>query len=144
MDSEENQPQVALTAHSPWKSLLRFPHSHSREEPVGKWKSQKQAFPLSHCSACPLFEPRSKNQERRPGGGRYAPPPGSFFDEKMLEALRLGVTDSAAVMHIMRVPDAEQRRQYAIELAAELEQFERPLPVMDDYELLLADAGGVQ
>jgi len=61
------------------------------------------------------------------------------------EALRLGVSDAAAVLHILRMPDAEQRRQYAIALAEELKQFERPLPVMDDYDLLLADpAGGVQ
>jgi len=61
------------------------------------------------------------------------------------EALRLGVSDAAAVQHIPRMPDAEQRRQYAIALEEELKQFERPLPVMDDYDLLLADpAGGVQ
>jgi hypothetical protein len=61
------------------------------------------------------------------------------------EALRLGVSDAAAVLHILRMPDTEQRRQYAIALAEELKQFERPLPVMDDYDLLLADpAGGVQ
>jgi len=61
------------------------------------------------------------------------------------EALRVGVSDAAAVLHILRMPDAEQRRQYAIALAEELKQFERPMPVMDDYDLLLADpAGGVQ
>lgn len=63
MDSEENQPQVSLTAHSPWKSLLRFPHSHSRDEAVEKWKSQEQAFPLSHCSVCPLFEHEEQNKK---------------------------------------------------------------------------------
>ena len=60
------------------------------------------------------------------------------------EALRLGSTDAAAVMHILRVPDAEQRRAYAITLAAELARFERPLPVMDDYDLLLAGTGVIQ
>ncbi len=61
------------------------------------------------------------------------------------EALRLGVSDAAAVMHILRMPDPEQRRQYAIALAEELAQFERPMPVMDDYDLLLADTtGGIQ
>ena len=55
------------------------------------------------------------------------------------EALRLGVSDAAAVLHILRMPDAEQRRQYAIALAEQLREFERPLPVMDDYDLLLAD-----
>jgi transposase len=59
------------------------------------------------------------------------------------ETLQLGVSDAAAVLHILRMPDAEQRRQYAIALEEELQQFERPMPVMDDYDLLLADAAGV-
>jgi len=54
------------------------------------------------------------------------------------EALRLGVTDAAAVMHILRMPDADQRRRYEIALSEELAQFERPQPVMDEYDLLLA------
>src|SRR2546430_6240925 len=29
MEREENQNQVSLSSHSPWKSLSRFPHSHS-------------------------------------------------------------------------------------------------------------------
>jgi transposase len=58
------------------------------------------------------------------------------------EALRLGVTDAAAVLHILHMPDPEERRQYAITLAEELRQFERPMPVMDDYDLLLT--GGIQ
>jgi transposase len=60
------------------------------------------------------------------------------------EALRLGVTDAAAVMHILRMPDPEERRRYAIRLAEELAEFERPLPVMDEYDLLLGDAGVTQ
>lgn len=61
------------------------------------------------------------------------------------EALRLGVSDAAAVLHILRMPDPEQRRQHAVALAEELAQFERPMPVMDDYDLLLAHpAGGLQ
>src|SRR5277367_3427295 len=61
------------------------------------------------------------------------------------EALRLGVSDAAAVLHIFHMPDPEQRRQYALTLAEELAQFERPMPVMDEYDLLLAGtAGGVQ
>jgi len=54
------------------------------------------------------------------------------------QALRLGVTDAAAVLHILHMPDPEQRRRYAIALSEELAQFERPQPVMDDYDLLLA------
>ncbi|MGO9097351.1 MAG: IS21 family transposase [Bryobacteraceae bacterium] len=61
------------------------------------------------------------------------------------EALRLGVTDAAAVLHILNMPDPEQRRRYAIALAEELAQFERPMPVMDDYDLLLTEpVGGIQ
>ncbi len=61
------------------------------------------------------------------------------------EALRLGVSDAAAVLHILHMPDAEQRRRYAIALAEELAQFERPMPAMDEYDLLLSETpGGIQ
>jgi hypothetical protein len=59
------------------------------------------------------------------------------------EALRLGVGDAAAVLHIMNMPDAEQRKQYAIAVAEELAQFERPMPAIDEYDLLLT-TGGIQ
>ena len=58
------------------------------------------------------------------------------------EALGLGVCDAAAVLHIMRTPDREERRRHAVALAEELAQFERPMPVMDNYDLLLADTVG--
>jgi hypothetical protein len=54
------------------------------------------------------------------------------------EALRLGVSDAAAVLHILNMPDAEERKRYALALSEELAQFERPQPVLDDYDLLLA------
>ena len=60
------------------------------------------------------------------------------------EALRLGVTDEAAVLHIMRTPDAEERRRYQLALSEELAQFERPQPVMDDYDLLLTSKEVIQ
>ena len=61
------------------------------------------------------------------------------------EALRLGARDAGAVLHIMNMPDAEQRKRYAIALAEELAQFERPVPAMDEYDLLLGGApGGIQ
>ena len=53
------------------------------------------------------------------------------------EALRIGVTDAAAVLHIMRMPDPNERRRYAIALAEELAQFERQMPDMDENDLLL-------
>lgn len=62
------------------------------------------------------------------------------------EALRLGVSDGAAVLHILHMPDPEQRRQYAIALSEELKQFERPMPTMTEYDLLLMTDvnGGLQ
>jgi hypothetical protein len=61
------------------------------------------------------------------------------------EALRLGVTDAAAVLHILNMPDPQERRSYAIALAKELAEFERPMPVMDEYDLLLKGTpGGIQ
>jgi transposase len=53
------------------------------------------------------------------------------------EALRLGVSDAAAVMHILHMPDTEQRRRYAITVPEDLAQFERPQPVMAEYDQLL-------
>ena len=58
------------------------------------------------------------------------------------DALRLGISDAAAVLHLLRMPDPEQRRQYAVALAEELQQYERPMPVMDNYDLLLANTTG--
>lgn len=54
------------------------------------------------------------------------------------EALRLGVNDAAAVLHILNMPNANDRKQYALALAEELQQFERPMPVMDEYDSLLS------
>jgi transposase len=53
------------------------------------------------------------------------------------EALRLGVSDSAAVLHILHMPDASARARYAIAVSEDLAQFERPQPAMDEYDLLL-------
>jgi hypothetical protein len=62
------------------------------------------------------------------------------------EALRLGSSDGAAVLHILHMPDPKERARHAIALAEELRQFERPMPNMTEYDLLLsADAiGGIQ
>lgn len=61
------------------------------------------------------------------------------------EALRLGVSDAAAVLHLLYMPDPEQRRRYQVALTEDLMQFERPMPKMDEYDLLLAGtSGGVQ
>ena len=48
------------------------------------------------------------------------------------------------VLHIYYMPDAEQRRQYAIAFAEELRQFERPMPVMDEYDALLSGEAMIQ
>jgi len=56
------------------------------------------------------------------------------------EALRPGVSDAAAVLHIRNMPDAGDRKRYAIALSEELAQFDRPQPTLNDYDLLLARA----
>ena len=56
------------------------------------------------------------------------------------QALSLGVSDSAAVHHILAIPDPVERRRHQLALDAELAEFERPLPTMDDYDLLLVPA----
>src|SRR5450432_1908145 len=69
MDAEENQRQVFLRAHSPWKSqTTRFPHSHSR---CSAWKSgkPKAGFPLSHWLSL-LFNQIKKGN---PAADRFAP-----------------------------------------------------------------------
>ena len=53
------------------------------------------------------------------------------------EALRLGVSAAAAVLHIFQMPDASERKRHALALAAEMQQFERPMPLMDEYDSLL-------
>jgi hypothetical protein len=53
------------------------------------------------------------------------------------EALRLGVSDSAAVLHILHMPDAGARARCAIAVSGDLAQFERPQPAIDEYDLLL-------
>lgn len=60
------------------------------------------------------------------------------------EALRLGVSDAAAVLHILRMPDPEERKCYALALAEELRQFERPMPAMKEYDELLSGEGVIQ
>ena len=60
------------------------------------------------------------------------------------EALRLGVNDAAAVLHILHMPDANDRKRYALALAEELSQFERPMPTMDEYDALLSAEAMIQ
>jgi len=55
------------------------------------------------------------------------------------EAERLEISDPAGVRHILFVPDARQRRLDAIRLADELAEFERPMPMMDSYDMLLGE-----
>jgi len=76
MDAEENQQQVSLRAHSPWKSqTARFPHSHRRDEAMEKWKT-KNRFPTFHCLRFAFYDQIRKEAWRR----SFAPSPGSLFD----------------------------------------------------------------
>ena len=54
------------------------------------------------------------------------------------EALRLGVSDTAAVLHLLQKPASDRSKRYALALAEEFHQFERPMPVMDEYDSLLS------
>ena len=47
MESEENQKQVLLAFHRPWKSLMRFPHSHRADRRSLSLRNQNErSFPL--------------------------------------------------------------------------------------------------
>jgi hypothetical protein len=52
------------------------------------------------------------------------------------EAINLGCADAAAVRHLVEAADLTHARDAIIELDA-LSRFERPLPVMTDYDGLL-------
>jgi hypothetical protein len=53
------------------------------------------------------------------------------------EAITLGCADAAAVRHLVEAADLTHARAALIELDA-LSRFERPLPVMTDYDGLLS------
>jgi hypothetical protein len=53
------------------------------------------------------------------------------------QALLLGCYDAAAIRHLITAADLARARSEIIELGA-LSRFERPLPVMTDYDGLLS------
>ena|GEM_PF-2993991 len=57
------------------------------------------------------------------------------------EALSLGCSDGAAIRHLAVAADLTHARGTLIELG-ELSRFERPLPVLTDYDRLLGQAVG--
>jgi hypothetical protein len=52
------------------------------------------------------------------------------------EAVTLGCWDTAAIRHLAAAPDLSRVHRAIIELG-KLSRFERPLPVMTDYDALL-------
>ena len=54
------------------------------------------------------------------------------------QALELGCSDAAAVRHLLNFGELARAPRQECELHAGLEQYERPLPVMREYDLLLA------
>jgi transposase len=56
------------------------------------------------------------------------------------QALGLGCTDAAAVRHLLNFGELARPTREDCELHQGLEQYERPLPVMSEYDLLLAAA----
>jgi transposase len=56
------------------------------------------------------------------------------------QALALGCTDAAAVRHLLSFGELAHPVREGCEVGGGLEQYERPLPVMSEYDLLLATA----
>ena len=57
-------------------------------------------------------------------------------------ALATGCTDAAAVQHLFHAPDLNRAPCEAIDIGS-LERYQRPLPVMNEYDQLLV-AGGAR
>jgi hypothetical protein len=67
MEKEENQKQVFLFSHSPWKSpKARFPHSHSPATTARKSGNPKPGFPLSHHGFLSLTKLKKEDSPERP------------------------------------------------------------------------------
>jgi hypothetical protein len=75
MDAEENQTQVSLSAHSPWKSLRDSHIPTAPTKAVEKWKN-KNGFPTFPLHGLSLLIKFRKEARRR----SFAPSPGSLFD----------------------------------------------------------------
>ena len=61
------------------------------------------------------------------------------------DALRLGISDAAAVLHCCICPIRSNAASMPLPWPKNWQQYERPMPVMDDYDLLLANTpGGIQ
>jgi len=62
MDEEENQKQVSLFAHSPWKSQkARFPHSHRPDDfPCSKNQNTKTKTQRKETLPADRFAPASR------------------------------------------------------------------------------------
>jgi hypothetical protein len=63
------------------------------------------------------------------------------LEQTVERALALGSCDVAAVRHLLTVETLERPRCEAVELG-DLVRYERPLPLMNDYDQLLA--GGLR
>ncbi len=130
LDVLEKKPgaMAGSTPLEQWRQAGRWPECMDRiwkklEERHGKSGGTREMITLVRAGL---------GDERNDGWGRIV--------RAVEEALRLGVSDAAAVLHIRNMPDAEERKRHAIALSEELAEFERPLPVMDDYDLLLSRA----
>ena len=62
--------------------------------------------------------------------------------EAIETALEAGCSDAAAIQHLMHAPDLNHRVCETMDVGS-LEQYHRPLPVMNEYDQLLV-MGGVR
>jgi transposase len=130
LDVLEKKPgaMAGSTPLQQWRQAGRWPECLDRiwkklDERHGKSDGTREMITLVRAGL---------GDERNDGWGRMI--------RAVEEALRLGVSDAAAVLHIRNMPEAAERQLHAIALSEELAQFERPQPVMDNYDLLLSQA----
>jgi hypothetical protein len=127
LDVLERKPG-ALAGSKPlaqWRAAGKWPESYDRLwekliERHGRGKGTKEMIELLRLG-------RGHGQER--------------LKAAVEEALALGCTDSAAVRHLLTTKGIPQRPLLPLAVGA-LAAFERPLPVLDNYDQLLAQAIG--
>ena len=79
--TRKTKPRFPFVSHSPWKSL-RDSHIPTAPATRGKVENQKQVSHFPTCCLMSLNQPQEKEAWRRIAS---LPPPGSFFNEKMLQ-----------------------------------------------------------
>jgi transposase len=120
-----NRKPGALAGSTPlkqWRESGRWPESFDQmwrglETRYGRWEGTGKMIELLHLGK-QLGWPRLR--------------------QAIETALELGCTDAAAVEHLVRSESLQHTRSESVELG-ELQRYERPLPVLSDYDHLLTE-----